>query len=130
MEDPQQLLSNCLTDYIIDELRRCNTVPRTFRFRALRMSNTEADQAGPGRQTRSARRRAALRIGTRAALMTSEPIPIPLLTRPRCARSDYEIARLFNQASYVIPVETLLRLRRGAEVLIKMPADGLGNVRE
>ena len=46
------------------------------------------------------------------------------------ARSDYEIARLFNQASYVCPVETLLRLRRGAEVLIKMPADGLGNVRE
>jgi hypothetical protein len=44
MEDPQQLLSNCLADYIIDELRRCITVPRTFRFRALRMSNTEADQ--------------------------------------------------------------------------------------
>ena len=48
------------------------------------------------------------------------------------ARSDYEAAarRLFNQASYVCPVETLLRLRRGSEVLIKMPADGRGNVRE
>ena len=38
--------------------------------------------------------------------------------------------RLFNQASYACPVETLLRLRRGPEVLIKMPADGRGNVRE
>ena len=38
--------------------------------------------------------------------------------------------RLFNQVSYVCPVETLLRLRRGSDVLIKMPADGLGNVRE
>ena len=48
------------------------------------------------------------------------------------ARSDYEAAarRLFNQASYVCPVGTLLRLRRGSEVLIKMPADGRGNVRE
>ena len=48
------------------------------------------------------------------------------------ARSDYEASarRLFNQASYVCPVETLLRLRRGSDVLIKMPADGLGNVRE
>jgi hypothetical protein len=48
------------------------------------------------------------------------------------ARSDYEVAarRLFNQASCVCPVETMLRLRRGAEVLIKMPADGRGNVRE
>jgi hypothetical protein len=48
------------------------------------------------------------------------------------ARSDYEAAafRLFNQASYACPVETLLRLRRGSEVLIKMPADGRGNVRE
>jgi len=48
------------------------------------------------------------------------------------ARSDYETAarRLFNQASYACPVETLLRLRRGSEVLIKMPANGLGNVRE
>jgi hypothetical protein len=48
------------------------------------------------------------------------------------AWSDYEASarRLFNQASYVCPVETLLRLRRGSEVLIKMPADGRGNVRE
>ena len=48
------------------------------------------------------------------------------------AQSDYEASarRLFNQASYACPVETLLRLRRGSEVLIKMPADGLGNVRE
>jgi hypothetical protein len=48
------------------------------------------------------------------------------------AQSDYEAFayRLFNQASYVCPVETLLRLRRGSDVLIKMPADGLGNVRE
>ena len=48
------------------------------------------------------------------------------------AQSDYEASarRLFNQASYVCPVETLLRLRRGSDVLIKMPADGLGNVRE
>jgi hypothetical protein len=47
-------------------------------------------------------------------------------------QSDYEASarRLFNQASYACPVETLLRLRRGSEVLIKMPADGLGNVRE
>ena len=27
MEDPQQLLSNCVADYIIDELRRCNYRP-------------------------------------------------------------------------------------------------------
>ena len=27
-------------------------------------------------------------------------------------------------------IVTLLRLRRGSDVLIKMPADGLGNVRE
>ena len=48
------------------------------------------------------------------------------------AQSDYEASarRLFNQVSYVCPVETLLRLRRGSDVLIKMPADGLGNVRE
>ena len=48
------------------------------------------------------------------------------------AQSDYEAParRLFNQASYVYPVETLLRLRRGSDVLIKMPADGLGNLRE
>ena len=48
------------------------------------------------------------------------------------AQSDYEASarRLFNQISYVCPVETLLRLRRGSDVLIKMPADGLGNVRE
>ena len=48
------------------------------------------------------------------------------------ARSDYEASarRLFNEASYACPVETLLRLRRGSDVLIKMPADGLGNVRE
>ena len=48
------------------------------------------------------------------------------------AQSDYEASarRLFNQVSYVCPAETLLRLRRGSDVLIKMPADGLGNVRE
>src|SRR4051794_697926 len=48
------------------------------------------------------------------------------------AQSDYEAParRLFNQVSYVCPVETLLRLRRGSDVLLKMPADGLGNVRE
>ena len=48
------------------------------------------------------------------------------------AQSDYEASarRLFNQVSYVCPVETLLRLRRGSDVLIKMPADGRGNVRE
>ena len=48
------------------------------------------------------------------------------------AQSDYEASarRLFNQASYTFPVETLLRLRRGSAVLIKMPADGRGNVRE
>ena len=48
------------------------------------------------------------------------------------AWSDYEASarRLFNQASYVCPVETLLRLRRGSDVLIKMPADGRVNVRE
>ena len=48
------------------------------------------------------------------------------------ARSDYEVSarRLFNQASYTFPADTLLRLRRGSAVLIKMPADGRGNVRE
>jgi hypothetical protein len=48
------------------------------------------------------------------------------------ARSDYEAAarRFFNQASYVCPAETILRLRRGLEILIKMPADGLETVRE
>ena len=48
------------------------------------------------------------------------------------AQSDYEASarRLFNQVSYVCPAETLLRLRRGSAVLIKMPADGRGNVRE
>ena len=48
------------------------------------------------------------------------------------AQSDYEASarRLFNQVSYVCPAETLLRLRRGSDVLVKMPADGLGNVRE
>ena len=47
------------------------------------------------------------------------------------ARPDYEASarRLFNQASYACPVETLLRLRRGSDVLIKMPADGRKNVR-
>ena len=28
MEDPQQLLSNCVADYILDELRRCNYHPQ------------------------------------------------------------------------------------------------------
>ena len=48
------------------------------------------------------------------------------------AQSDYEASarRLFNQVSYVCPAETLLRLRRGSDVLIKMPADGRVNVRE
>jgi hypothetical protein len=48
------------------------------------------------------------------------------------AQSDYEASarRLFNQVSYVCPAETLLRLRRGTDVLIKMPADGRKNVRE
>ena len=48
------------------------------------------------------------------------------------AQSDYEASarRLFNQASYTFPADTLLRLRRGSAVLIKMPADGRGNVRE
>jgi hypothetical protein len=50
----------------------------------------------------------------------------------RIARSDYEAAarRLFKQLSYKCPTDTLLRLRRGSDVLIKMPADGLENVRE
>jgi hypothetical protein len=50
----------------------------------------------------------------------------------RIARSDYEAAarRLFKRVSYRCPAETILRLRRGSEVLIKMPADGLENVRE
>ena len=50
------------------------------------------------------------------------------------ALSDYEAEasarRLFKQASYTFPVETLLRLRRGSDVLIKQPADGRANVRE
>ena len=48
------------------------------------------------------------------------------------ARSDYEASarRLFNRASYTCPVETLLRLHRGSDVLIKMPSDGRANVRE
>jgi hypothetical protein len=48
------------------------------------------------------------------------------------AQSDYEVCarHLFNQASYTFPVETLLRLRCGSDVLIKIPADGRGNVRE
>ena len=48
------------------------------------------------------------------------------------AQSDYEASarRLFNQASYTFPADTLLRLRRASAVLIKMPADGRGNVRE
>jgi hypothetical protein len=47
------------------------------------------------------------------------------------AQSDNEASarRLFNEASYACPVETLLRLRRGSDVLIKMPADGRKNVR-
>jgi hypothetical protein len=50
----------------------------------------------------------------------------------RIARSDHEATarRLFKQLSYKCPAETILRLRRGSEVLIKMPADGLANVRE
>ena len=44
MEDPQQLLSNCVADYIIDELIAATTIRRTFRFRALRMSIIETDQ--------------------------------------------------------------------------------------
>jgi hypothetical protein len=48
------------------------------------------------------------------------------------ARSDYEASarRLFQQVSYTFPADTLLRLRRGSDVLIKIPADGRGNVRE
>ena len=50
----------------------------------VRVSSFDAPvQAGSLPANRSARRRAALRIGTRAALMTSEPIPIPLLPRSR-----------------------------------------------
>ena len=50
----------------------------------------------------------------------------------RIARSGYEATarRLFYQLSYKCPAETILRLRRGSEILIKMPADGLENVRE
>jgi hypothetical protein len=50
----------------------------------------------------------------------------------RIARSDYEAAarRLFERVSYRCTAETILRLRRGSDVLIKMPADGLENVRE
>jgi hypothetical protein len=48
------------------------------------------------------------------------------------AQSDNEAAarHLFDQVSYVYPVDTLLRLRRGSDVLIKIPADGRENVRE
>jgi len=50
----------------------------------------------------------------------------------RIARSEYEATArsLFKQLSYRCPADTLLRLRRGSEVLIKMPADGLENARE
>ena len=46
--------------------------------------------------------------------------------------SQYEATArsLFKQLSYRCPADTLLRLRRGSEVLIKMPADGLENARE
>ena len=49
----------------------------------------------------------------------------------RIARSDYEAAarRLFKRVSYKCPAETILRLRRGSDVLIKMPADGLKRAR-
>jgi hypothetical protein len=48
------------------------------------------------------------------------------------ARSEYEVAarRLFERAWYKCPSDTLLRLRRDSEVLIKMPTDGLENVCE
>ena len=48
----------------------------------------------------------------------------------RIARSGYEATarRLFIQLSYKCPAETILRLSRGSEILIKMPADGLENV--
>ena len=50
----------------------------------------------------------------------------------RLAGSEYEIAarRLFERASYQCPADTMLRLRRGPQVLIKMPANGLERVRE
>jgi len=48
------------------------------------------------------------------------------------ARSEYEVAarRLFERASYKCPADILIRLRRGSDVLIKMPANGLERVRE
>jgi hypothetical protein len=48
------------------------------------------------------------------------------------ARSEYEVAarRLFERASYKCPADILLRLRRGSDILIKMPANGLERVRE
>src|SRR3954452_18027279 len=48
------------------------------------------------------------------------------------ARSEYEVAgrRLFERASYRCPTDILIRLRHGSDVLIKVPADGLENVRE
>jgi hypothetical protein len=50
----------------------------------------------------------------------------------RIARADNEAAarRLFKQLSYRCPADILIRLRCGSDVLIKMPADGLQNVRE
>ena len=54
------------------------------------------------------------------------PIRLRSLSRPKARFAR----RLFKQLSYKCPAETILRLRRGSEVLIKMPADGLANVRE
>ena len=59
-----------------------------------------------------------------------EPTPSVFVIEAWIGKRWRLIARSFNQASYACPVETLLRLRRGPEVLIKMPADGRGNVRE
>ena len=42
-------------------------------------------------------------------------------SRPR--RLEAIACRIFERASYKFPADTLLRLRRGSDVLIKMPAD-------
>jgi hypothetical protein len=65
---------------------------------------------------------------------TSEFVVEARIAKRWCAiaGSEYELAarRLFERASYKCPADTILRLRRGPQVLIKMPANGLERVRE
>ena len=65
-----------------------------------------------------------------AELLASVPTLSRCSEKTDFARRSHRPQPSSKQLSYRSPADTLLRLRRGSKVFIKMPADGLENARE